>query len=165
MRAPAGVGRHVALGAILLGAVASPTAASQRTDLVVRDPVGSEIVRAPLEDGASVVLRYRNSLYGSLAEERFVLHGGELYLAELAADERAVLDEYYVTEPATQGKPGDARRWRATPRDRLALRELAIAATDLGERTLLLPGRPAVELWRYVDDARPTVTLTLEPRR
>jgi hypothetical protein len=161
---PARAGIPIVL-ALLLGAVvwSSGAGAGSAASLVVRDPDGRELLRAVVRAGDPVVLRYRNSLYGSLAEERFVVEGGSLRLVELAADERAVLDEYYETVGGAAALPASARAWRASPRTPLALTSLAIAATDLGGRTLLLRGHPPLELWRFVDDGRPTVVLTLEP--
>jgi hypothetical protein len=162
---PARAGGPVVL-CLLLGAAVSSSSASagSAANLVLRDPDGRELVRAVVRAGDPVVLRYRNSLYGSLAEERFVVEGRALRLVELAADERAVLDEYYeIAGGARPAPPGDSRTWRAEPRASPPLHNLAIAATDLGERTLLLDGRPPLELWRFVEDGRPTIALTLEP--
>lgn len=41
-------------------------------------------------------------------------------------------------------------------------RALLVAATDLGERTLLVDGASPLELWRLVDDAQPTVRIELD---
>jgi hypothetical protein len=41
---------------------------------------------------------------------------------------------------------------------------LSIAATDLGERTLLVPGEPPLELWRLVGDGDPFVVLGIEDK-
>ena len=151
------------LAAAVLGghAIAAP-----RTELVVRVDGGPIVGRYRLAEGDEVVLRYRNSLYGSLAEERFRVEGGRLLLASLAADERAVLEEYYVTEGGSRpAAPGESRSWQATPQDPLVLDRLAVAATDLGERALLVEGQPPLELWRLVEDGRPTVLLELRPAR
>lgn len=155
------------VGALLLAAAVSgsgPAAARPDAQVVVRDERGTILARVSLPDGALMTLRYRNSLYGSLAEERFAVQEQTLRLVELAADERAVLDEYYVIAgPAERTGGGDTRRWRGTPRDALTLERLAVAATDLGERVLLVPGRAPIELWRLVDDREPTVIIALEP--
>jgi hypothetical protein len=133
--------------------------------LAVRDASGTVLAGIPLPD-ASFTLRYRNSVYESLAEERFVVEGDRMLLRELAADERAVLEEYYSIDGAARpGGPADARPWTARPADHVSLRELAIAATDLGQRALLVEGSPPLDLWRLVEDRRPTVVLGVEPAR
>ena len=159
-------GRALVVAALLpfVAAASGPALAAGGTELLVRHNDGSVAARYRLPDGAGVTLRYRNSLYGSVAEERFRVHAGRLRLVELAADERAVLEEYYVTDGASQpAPPDDARQWRASPADAVSLDTLAVAATDLGERTLLVAGHPPLELWRLVDDPSPTVTLELHP--
>lgn len=133
--------------------------------LVALDQDGEALVRAPLRDG-HFTLRYRNSIYGSLAEERFrVDAAGRLELVELAADEAAVLDEYYETA----GKPrragaDDTRQWKAPPAEPLALAELALAATEHGQRTLVVDGQ-AIPLWQLTRSGAPTITLRAEESR
>jgi hypothetical protein len=132
--------------------------------LAVRGPDDVLIARAPLSEGATVALRYRNSLYRSIAEERFAVERGELVLVSLAAQELAVLEEYYrIAGPARRDDGRGELGWSARPEQMVRLQELRVAATDLGRRTLIVPGLPPVELWRVVDDRRPTVTLTVEP--
>jgi hypothetical protein len=132
--------------------------------LAVRGPDGVLIARVALSEGDTVALRYRNSLYGSIAEERFVVERDELVLVSLAAQELALLDEYYrIAGPARRDDSGGGLGWSARPEQAVRLRELHVAATDLGRRTLIVPGLPPLELWRAVDDRRPTVTLALEP--
>jgi hypothetical protein len=53
-------------------------------------------------------------------------------------------------------------RWEASPQPTVALDRLALAATDLGERTLLVDGRPPIALWRLVGDSAPGLTLGAE---
>jgi hypothetical protein len=131
--------------------------------VVVRNEHGEVLARIGLGDGGRVTLRYRNSLYGSVAEERFVAEGPALRLVELAADERAVLDEYYeIAGGARPAGPGDDRAWSGVPQRDLVIERLVIAATDLGERTLIVPGRPPVDLYGLVEDTAPTVVVTLE---
>jgi hypothetical protein len=133
-------------------------------DLTVRDQSGTLIAATMLAEGAGLSLRYRNSLYGSLAEEQFRAAPNGLHLVGLGADERAVLEEYYVIAgPARRTGHAGGRTWVARPRDALVVNRLHVAATDLGERTLLLEGHPPVELWRSVEDDEPTVIITLEP--
>lgn len=152
----------VALLVAVLVSGSGPVAAQPGAQVLVRDERGTILARVGLGEDRQLTLRYRNSLYGSLAEERFVVRGSSLHLVQLAADDRAVLDEYYVVDGGAEPtRPGDDRAWWAAPRDALWLDDLAIAATDLGERTLIVPGRPPLELWRLVDDAAPTVVLVI----
>jgi hypothetical protein len=153
------------VAALLLGATvsASAPAAGAGGHVLVRDVHGTVLVQVPLHEDERLTLRYRNSLYGSLAEERFVAQGDALRLVELAADERAVLDEYYVIDGgAERARPGDMRAWTGVPRDLVVLESLAVAATDLGRRELIVGGQRPIELWRLVDDREPTVLITLE---
>jgi hypothetical protein len=125
-------------------------------------PDGTTLATLALPADGAFTLRYRNSLYGTLAEERFVVtDDGELRLAELAADQLAVLEEYYaIAEPA---RPSAGRRaWTAPPAHVPVITELRIAATDRGERALLVAGQQPIELSRFVEDADPTVILELD---
>jgi hypothetical protein len=132
--------------------------------LVVRDAGGRVVLLAPLPDG-DFALRYRNSLYGTTAEERFaVADDGELRLVELAADQAAVLDEYYaVGRPPRPSGAGDPRQWRAPPAAELSLAQLSLAATQHGRRTLVVEGL-AVPLWPLATPTDPSLTLVAEPR-
>ena len=145
-------------------AAASPTEQLHGTFwLAARRADGTLIARSQVREGDTFVLRYRNSLYRSLAEERFTARDGRLELVSLAADELAVLEEYYqIAGRARRVRNDGLRAWSASPALPVSVSELHIAATDLGQRTLVLPGRADVELWRTVDDHRPTVTLRLE---
>jgi hypothetical protein len=104
---------------------------------------------------------YRNSVYGTVAEERYrVQDGGRFGLVELAADQLAVLEEYYaVPGPVRAAPDGDRRSWVAQPAYYPEFTELAIAATALGERTLHVPGHPPVPLPPLVKE---DVTVVLE---
>ena len=106
-------------------------------ELVIRDGQGAVVLRAPLPD-SRFALRYLNSVYRSLAEERFaVAPSGHLQLVELAADEAAVLAEYYgVERRPTPAASGDPRTWRARPAIPVTIPELSLAATRHGQRTL-----------------------------
>lgn len=149
---------------VLLGAGAA-VAGSRAPALVMRGSDGSALGRVELPPDSSFVLRYRNSLYGSLVEERFVVTtDGRLRLTRLAADELAVLEEYYaVDRPAVRQPAGSSRAWEAEPALTVEEDAILIAATDLGERTLLVDGTPSLELWRLVDDAAPSVWLEVDP--
>lgn len=130
--------------------------------MLISRPDGVPLLRVPLPPDGSFSLRYRNSLYGSLAEERFVIADeGRLDLVELRADELAVLEEYYAINEAASPS-GGTRAWAAAPAHRPTIHRLRVAATDLGERTLLVAGREPLELWRLVDDAEPSVIIELD---
>jgi hypothetical protein len=120
---------------------------SQGTAVTVRDRDGALLTQVPLPT-ASFAVSYRNSLYGTVAEERYrVQDGGRFGLVELAADQLAVLEEYYaVPGPVSAAPDGDRRVWLAQPAGRPVFADLSIAATALGERTLHVPGHPPVPL-------------------
>ncbi|HUF06394.1 MAG TPA: hypothetical protein VMP86_03285, partial [Candidatus Binatia bacterium] len=106
---------------------------------------------------------YRNSLYGTLAEERFVTReDGRFALDRLSAEQLAVLEEYYAVE--TRPIATDHGWWHAPPAYELEVEELRVAATDLGRRTLLVDGRPPVDLWRLVSDSSPSIVISIEGR-
>jgi hypothetical protein len=132
--------------------------------VTVRDDGGAVLARVPLS-GTGFALQYRNSLYGTLAEERFAVgEDGRFDVVELAADQLAVLEEYYAVPGAPRrGDPLGRRAWTAEPdpRAHADTERLSIAATDLGQRTLLVPGSPPVPLWRLVEGP-PTVVLHIE---
>jgi hypothetical protein len=152
----------ISIACLLLSSasVAADWPQAPRLRLALAD--GTTLATVPLPEDGAFALRYRNSLYGTLAEERFVVTDeGELRLVELAADQLAVLEEYYaITTPA---RPTDGRcAWTAEPAHVPVITELRIAATDRGGRTLLVEGQPALDLTGFVDDAAPTVILELD---
>lgn len=150
-------GLTIAIAAFVLLA-AGPAQAEPSPALLVSTRDGSLVV-VPLPADGRFVLRYRNSIYGSLVDEEFVVTPrGELRLTGLAADELAVLEEYYrAADRATRQAADASRSWRITPPIPFKEALLIVAATDLGRRTLVIEGRPPVELWRLVDDAQPSV--------
>ena len=155
-----------ALAAVGFAAVRSgapPIGAPQSTwQLVVRAANDEVLLREPLPQGR-FTLRYRNSVYGSLAEERFAINAdGRMVLVELAADEAAVLDEYYDAHRPGPADSGDARPWRAAPRAPQELDQIPMAATEHGRRTLVVEGR-TVPLWELVGAGPPTIILEVEP--
>ena len=161
----------VALGLLAVMAAGAPVAGGQGvaggdrgTFLTVRDADDDLLARVPLAERRFAV-RYRNSLYGTLAEERYrVGADGRFRLVELAADQLAVLEEYYAVPGAPwRGDSRDRRDWIAEPDPQrpAAFSRLSIAATDLGRRTILVPGHPPLPLWRLVSD-NPTVVLQIE---
>jgi hypothetical protein len=114
---------------------------------------------------AEFTLRYRNSVYRSVAEERYTVGlDGRIHLAGLAADELAVLEEYYAIDDPARRTTAGARNWVASPARRVVLRDLTVAATDLGRRALIVEGRPPLDLWRLVEDTAPSVLLEVVPR-
>lgn len=154
----AGLATVVLAAAALSGSVAASTAAPRW--VVVRDAAGVELARAALPPDGAFSLRYRNSLYGSIAEERFRAAGDHLDLVGLAAEELAVLEEYYGAVGATRTRAG--LPWRiAVERPSVPL-PLRVQATALGERTLLTSGDP-IGLWQLVAGHPSTlVVLTIE---
>jgi hypothetical protein len=152
----AGLAILAALGPLTL------TAAAARADpiLVVRGPDDRVLAELPLPD-RTFTLRYRNSLYRSLAEEHYVVDAvGRIDLVGLAADELAVLEEYYaIHRPAWRAGGGAARTWRADPARDVTIETLIVAGTDLGQRTLLVEGQAPLALWRLVGDRSPSVEL------
>jgi hypothetical protein len=160
----------VLLGAaVLIGAGAAATTAALAGDdgpaVAVRTPDGEVLARVPLT-GDRFAVGYRNSVYTTLAEERYrVLPDGRFALVELAADQVAVLEEYYAVPGAPRPAPsGDRRAYVAEPDPaRPAVFDvLNIAATDLGERTLYTQGADPVPIWRLLTGEDPTVLLEIE---
>lgn len=131
--------------------------------VTVHDDGGAELARVPL-GSSTFAVSYRNSVYESRAEERYVaLRDGRFRLRHIAADERAVIEEYYALTGARRTPAGDRRRWvaDAAPGRQGDFDDLTIAATELGRRTLHVPGRPPVRLWRLVGHD-PVVVLDIE---
>jgi hypothetical protein len=148
------VGRRMTglVAAVLMTVAAAGAVTTARDDdarwVVVRDASGAELARTALPPSQEFALRYRNSVYGSLAEERFAVKGDRLRLVELGADERAVLEEYYAAPGSVRGAAG-GRAWSvAVERPPIAL-PLHVQSTALGERTLLTESGE-ISLWRLV---------------
>lgn len=162
-------GRPTALAIMATGLVLALAAASGLVRagprLEISLPNGQLLARVSLPADGSFGLRYRNSLYGTVAEERFVADAdGRIRLVSLAAEQLAVLEEYYaINDPAHASGGGTVLAWEAPPAHVPASRQLRVAATDLGERTLIVEGDPALALWRLVDDATPTLLLEVIP--
>ena len=140
---------------------ASAIGAGPHGAVVVTDPDGRTLARLPLGADGDFALRYRNSLYGTRAEERFSVAGdGNFNLVELAAEQLAVLEEYYAVDEAPRGSASGW--WTAAPSHELELDRLRVAATDLGQRSLIVPGQPPLDLWRLVPDSAPSVLITVD---
>ncbi len=150
----------LALLAALVVPLALTAAVRAAPTLLVHGPNGEVLAERVLPDGG-FTLRYRNSLYRSLAEERYAIDAvGSIRLVELSADELAVLEEYYAIDtPATRQGGGGARGWRAAPAREVVIESLTVAATDLGQRVLLVDGAPPLALWQLVSDSDPSVRL------
>lgn len=160
------VGLLVAAVGLVAGGTVTDAAASRAPAwrLAVTDAGDRVVARVDLPDGR-FALRYRNSVYGSPAEERFAVGpDGRLELVGLAADEAAVLGEYYTAESVRAADAGDARRWVAAPAARVAVEALPLAATEHGRRTLVVPGQPPILLW-LLTDGDPELTLAAERAR
>jgi hypothetical protein len=126
--------------------------------IVVRDAAGVELARAALPASGELTLRYRNSVYRSIAEERFRVEGDHLRLVELRADELAVLEEYYTATGADRAPTGSDRQWHvAVERPPITLPH-RVQATALGERTLLTDVAE-VSLWRLVEGHDDTLVI------
>lgn len=149
----------IALSALLFGAVAGGAVLGRSGGaLRIELPDGTTVADVDLPASGAFALRYRNSLYGTLAEERFeVMPDGSIRLVELAAEQLAVLEEYYAIDEAAQWTA--TGWWTATPAHVPELKTLTVAATDRGERTLLVDGRPPLDLRRLVDDRAPSIVL------
>ncbi|MGR6965374.1 hypothetical protein ACU610_12995 [Geodermatophilus sp. URMC 61] len=156
-------GAAVLMGAAVTATTSAP-AGGNGPAVVVRTPDGEVVASVPLT-GDRFAVGYRNSVYTTLAEERYrVLPDGRFELVELAADQVAVLEEYYAVPGAPRpAPPGDRRAHVAEPDPaRPAVFDvLNIAATDLGERTLYAPGADPVPIWRLVTEEDPTVLLEI----
>lgn len=153
------------VAALISAALAATVAgAGDRRSVVVTDPAGTVLARVPLATEGGFELRYRNSLYGTLAAELFVVTDeNNIRLDSLAAEELAVLEEYYAVNAAPLRGVEDW--WTAPPAYELELDELRVAATDLGQRTLRVTGQRSIALWRLVGDAQPTVIISIEEGR
>ncbi|HWM00359.1 MAG TPA: hypothetical protein VNP20_23670 [Nocardioidaceae bacterium] len=158
----AGVTGALAFGLVGLALAAGPATSSGTPAVVVRADDGDLLASVPV-GRRGFALSYRNSVYGTRAEDRYTLATpGRFRLVEVAADQRAVLEEYYALPGPSRAAAGDRRNWVSDPARRMLFRELNIAATDLGERTLHVPGHRPVPLWRLVGDGDPIVVLDIE---
>jgi hypothetical protein len=152
--------------AVLLAASAAGATVTARDSprwIVARDGAGTELARVALPPSGEFGLRYRNSVYGSIAEEWYRVDGDRLRLERLAADELAVLEEYSTAFGAVRAGPGADRRWEVAVERRPIDLPLRVRATTLGERTLLSAGTE-LALWQLASPGADTlVVLTIEP--
>lgn len=146
-------------------AFASGQGESSPRSIVVADDDGGVLATVPLA-GDSFAVSYRNSIYQTLAEERYrVKADGRYRLVQIAADQLAVLEEYYGVPGAPKHAGADDRRNWVVPPDPdhpAVFTQLSIAATDLGERTLHVPGAEPVRLYRLVEDGDPYLTIEIK---
>jgi hypothetical protein len=150
-------------GVVAAGVTGLVSAAEPDTSrsVVVRDGDGDVLADVPLT-GERFAVGYRNSIYHSRAESRYrVRPDGRFRLVQVAADERAVIEEYYAIVGPRRASAGDRRIWVTAPERAAVFESLTIAATDLGRRTLHVPGHRPVRLWRLVGDD-PIVALDVE---
>lgn len=157
----------VCLGTLAAASAAALTAHGQPPEgrfLTITNDDG-ELARVPLR-GDTFAVSYRNSIYRTFAEERYVVQAdGSYRLYELAADQLAVLEEYYAAPGApTPADPTDRRSFLVPPDPGRPVQfdTLSIAATDLGQRTIHTPGAAPLALWQLVGDDDPFVVLDIE---
>jgi hypothetical protein len=116
--------------------------------------------------GDTFAVSYRNSIYGTFAEERYEIQpDGSYRLVQIAADQLAVLEEYYaVPDAPVPAGPQDRRNYVVAPDPErpVVFDTLSLAATDLGQRTLHVPGEPPLELWSLVGNHNPFVVLDIK---
>jgi len=152
------------LATTIAGAVAVAEAGSGPW-VVVRDGAGAELARTALPPTDTFALRYRNSIYHSVAEEHFAVADGRLRLVELRAEEPAVLEEYYAAFGAQPTSGVSPMSWRVSvERPPIGL-PLHVRATELGQRTLIA-GDYEIALWQLVSDRDESlVVLSVEDAR
>ena len=147
----------------LVGIAAGNAGSPQRFLTVTNDD--GELATVPLT-GDTFAVSYRNSIYQTLAEERYeVQPDGSYRLVQIAADQLAVLEEYYGVPGAPRpADSGDRRNYVVPPNPSrpVVFETLSIAATDLGQRTLHVPGEPPLELWPLVGNHNPFVVLDIK---
>ncbi|WEV78856.1 hypothetical protein O9K63_03405 [Janibacter cremeus] len=145
--------------------LASPWEDAEGRSVVVTDDGGEALATVPLE-GDTFAVSYRNSIYRTLAEERYEVRAdGSYHLVQIAAEQLAVLEEYYGVPGAPSKAPeNDRRRWVVPPDPAhpAVFTDLSIAATDRGERVLHVPGSEPVALWRLVEDSDPYLSIDIK---
>ena len=136
------------LATTIAGAVAVAVAGAGRW-VVVRDGAGAELARAALPPTDTFALRYRNSIYHSVAEEHFAVADGQLRLVELRAEELAVLEEYYAAFGAQPASGVSKIAWMVEVERAPIVLPLHVRATELGRRTLVAEDNE-IALWQLV---------------
>lgn len=91
---------------------------------------------------------------------------GRIRLRELAADDPAVLTEYYrLADAPYRLDDVSEMTWAGIPEQASVVDELPLAATELGERTLLVEGEQPVVLWSLVAGGEPGLVLSVGRER
>jgi hypothetical protein len=128
--------RALLLAAVLAAAVLA-LAGRATPSVVVRDPGGVVVARAPLPSDGRFALSYRHSVYGAPAVEQFVVGPGDTFrLVGISSPSEAVLD-YYALD-GSRRRDGDG--WRLDVAGGPGMDSLPVIATALGERTLVAGG-------------------------
>ncbi|MDQ4034596.1 MAG: hypothetical protein M3153_01595 [Chloroflexota bacterium] len=156
-RLAAGLAAASLLATAVAGAVAMARDDTARS-IVVRDAAGAELARAELRPSEGFALRYRNSVYRSIAEERFRVDGDRLRLVELRAEELAVLEEYYTATAADRTSSGSSLEWRVVVERPPIPLPHRVQATALGQRSLVTE-RVDIPLWKLVEDRDDTLVI------
>jgi len=134
------LGVAAVLAALCLGGAVR--ASSDAPRVVVTDAAGAVVATVPLERGG-FSLTYRHSVYEVAVFEDFeVGEDGAFWMATVRSEREAVLD-YYGLEGS---RARDGSGWRLDVAEPVSFRELPLAATSKGRRTLV-GGGVEVALW------------------
>jgi Domain of unknown function (DUF1850) len=121
---------------LLAAAVGAMAVVGGPPHVVARTPGGERI--ADLRVMSTFALEYVHSYYRQPARETFRVSGdGGFELVEISSPSEAVLD-YYEIEGARTRRGG---RWTLRPARPVRFHEMALAATDIGRRTLVVGDR------------------------
>jgi len=117
-------------------------------EVVARSADGARVAGAALPPSGRFALAYRHSTYRAPAVETFrTVAGGAFVLEAVASPQEGVLDYYGI-----EGRRTRRGAWRTLHPARAArFRTLALAATRVGRRTLVIGGR---RLPLYESDGR-----------
>lgn len=130
-------------------------ASSDPPRVVVTDAAGAVVAAVPLERGG-FSLTYRHSVYEVAVSEDFeVGEDGALRMAAVRSEREAVLD-YYALEGS---RSRDGSGWRLDVAEPVSFRQLPLAATSTGRRTLVGRG---VEVALWESGAPRHLTLAVE---
>ncbi len=156
-----GLAASGAVAAVAVGLWAWTARGDGTLAVVVRDADGASVTTRALGPDGGFALAYRHSVYRAPAEERFAVEpGGGLRLTSIASPSQAVLDYYAIEGRRTHGADG---AWVLRPDvPPPASERLALAATEVGRRTLVTGAR-RTRLWR--DDGHAAhLRITVEER-
>jgi Domain of unknown function (DUF1850) len=123
--------------------------------VVVRERSGDELVTAKLPASGTFAIAYRHSYYGAPAREVFSARAdGGFRLRAIESPRAAVLDYYALAGDRTR-----RGHWlRLAPAEQRTYEQLALIATDVGRRTLVVGDR---RLPLYAHEAR-HLTISVE---